>query len=186
MPAPSPTPSPSVLSAPTIASSAAITPPVVPPSSLAGSVIPIQFPPSGKKPAPPPPPRTTSAGSIGHTTMPVIAPQPAPRTYPPPEVEEVKVRQTRHDVMAAQRRLQCFAMQAMATAIEQASRMINGPLTLHCATCSKVLRRFIGLLEPVVYRRSCTYICDVQGYSDGGRTWRKKSSVCPKEPKRNE
>lgn len=74
-----------------------VTSPVTP-TALTSTVVPIQFPPSGKKPAPPPPPRTTSVVTIGHTT-PVQPsaqpPQPGPRTYhhtttPSDTVEEVK------------------------------------------------------------------------------------------------
>lgn len=80
-----------------------VTSPVTP-TALTSTVVPIQFPPSGKKPAPPPPPRTTSVVTIGHTT-PVQPsaqpPQPGPRTYhhtttPSDTVEEVKVRANRH------------------------------------------------------------------------------------------
>lgn len=67
-----------------------ITSPVTP--TLTSTIVPIQFPPSGKKPAPPPPPRTTSVITIGHTT-PVQPPQPLPRgSYTPTDtIEDAKV-----------------------------------------------------------------------------------------------
>lgn len=67
-----------------------ITSPVTP--TLTSTIVPIQFPPSGKKPAPPPPPRTTSVVTIGHTT-PVQPPQPLPRgSYTPTDtIEDAKV-----------------------------------------------------------------------------------------------
>jgi hypothetical protein len=78
-----------------------VTSPVTP-TALTSTVVPIQFPPSGKKPAPPPPPRTTSVVTIGHTT-PVgqpsgPPPQPVPRSYhhsttPSDPIEDAKVRQ---------------------------------------------------------------------------------------------
>jgi len=77
-----------------------VTSPVTP-TALTSTIVPIQFPPSGKKPAPPPPPRTTSVVTIGHTT-PVgqpsgPPPQPVPRSYhhnitPSDTVEDAKVR----------------------------------------------------------------------------------------------
>ena len=81
-------------------SSNVVTSPVTP-TALTSTIVPIQFPPSGKKPAPPPPPRTTSVVTIGHTT-PVQPsgppPQPVPRTYhhnttPSDSIEDAKVRE---------------------------------------------------------------------------------------------
>jgi hypothetical protein len=83
-----------------------VTSPVTP-TALTSTIVPIQFPPSGKKPAPPPPPRTTSVVTIGHTT-PVQPsgppPQPVPRTYhhnttPSDSIEDAKVREKK-DVLA--------------------------------------------------------------------------------------
>lgn len=81
-------------------SSNVVTSPVTP-TALTSTIVPIQFPPSGKKPAPPPPPRTTSVVTIGHTT-PIQPsgppPQPVPRTYhhninPSDSIEDAKVRE---------------------------------------------------------------------------------------------
>lgn len=76
-----------------------VTSPITPPVVQPGTMIPIQFPPSGKKPAPPPPPRTTSVISIGGghltpvqpPTVPAMMPRPFSST-PDSTVEEAKVR----------------------------------------------------------------------------------------------
>ncbi len=66
-----------------------VTSPVTP--TVTGMMVPIQFPPSGKKPAPPPPPRTTSVVNIIPVATPTVPPQ-RPVSSPPNSIEETKVR----------------------------------------------------------------------------------------------
>lgn len=68
-----------------------VTSPVTP--TVTGMMVPIQFPPSGKKPAPPPPPRTTSVVNIIPVATPTVPPQ-RPVSSPPNSIEETKVRKT--------------------------------------------------------------------------------------------